>query len=270
MKKILFTGLILTFLILGLLIGCSDDNECTTCPDTQEGVAIFYAGVYNGDLDCFGIVYGIDARFVDIDSAFIGTHELMYEQYFGEGMATYCTLDENSNIPASSGQNYTIKLYTAGGTSQGSISLLDNNLDKPVIAEWAMDYPYDSVAINTEIVVTWAEVAQADFYTIDWRYEYTDGTYHEIDSTFITDDTTITIPASILNYDGRIYFDIYSVKGPEFNDAGNLNGPIKGRIISSAYEYFRVYIGNGNPYAVGMELPDQEALIHKDIKDIIF
>lgn len=270
MKKLLLTGLILSVLIFGLLIGCSDDDECSTCPEnTQEGVAVFYAGVHNGDLDCYGVVYGIDARFIDLDSALIGTHLLEQDQYFGEGMATYCGLSEESNISASSGQTYTIKLYTPGGTSQGSVMLLEDDVDMPEVVDWRLNYPYDTVEISTDVDITWGTVAKADFYTVDWSFEYYDGNYHRIDSTFITNDTTFTIPGNLLDRNGYIYLDIYSIKGPEFDAVGNFTGKIKGRIISAAGEYFQIVVGFSDPSVVGMEIPDHEEQNHKDFKDLL-
>jgi len=148
---------------------------------------------------------------------------------------------------------------------------MDEDSDKPEIYDWRLDYPYDTVALNTEITVTWGSIARADFYATRWGYSHNhNGTYMEFDTLFWSSDTTFTIPASYLDYNGRVYFDIYAINGPTFEEAGNITGEIiKGRLISVADEYFTIYIGDGDAYPIDFIGPKEEVK-HIDFKDLKF
>ncbi len=284
MKKILILGLILTLTVLALS-GCSDDTDCPTCPQfTQEGLAMFYANLYSNELSSFGILYGIDGKFVDVDSVKIDTFKMDIEQYFGEGMATYCSLgggykassnsiDKISSITYSSGDTVELKIYTPSGMSQASVVILDDPNDSPVIYDWGVDYStYDTVAQSTEISVAWAPISNADYYVVDWRFDHNhDGVRQDLDTTFSVTDTSFVVPDSLLGYDGRLYIYVYAINGPDLNDNGNLTGGvIKGRFNSITDEYFRIYIGTGDPYPPSFIGPREEEIIHKSYKDLLF
>lgn len=284
MKKLLIVGLIVVLFVLALS-GCSDDTDCPTCPQfTQEGIALFYAYVYDNELNCFGMMYGLDGNFISLDSVIVDTFKMEIEQSFGEGMATYCSLEDGGFMGASkspidfssaaaSGDTVDLKIYTPNGVTESSVAVLDDQNDIPVIYNWPVDYPYDTVAQSTEITVAWAPVANAEYYAVDWRFYHNhDGVPQNLDTTIaVSTDTSFVIPASLLGYDGRIYIDVYAINGPDLTDSGNLTGGVlKGRFNSITGEYFRIYIGTGDPYPpTTIDLSEKE-IIHKSFKDLLF
>ena len=219
-------------------------------------------------------------------SVIVDTFKLEIEQSFGEGMVTYCYIDNNafkvasktplafsSDVAIVSGDTVDLKIYTPNGVTEGSVVVLDDQNDDPVIYDWLVDFPYDTVAQSTEITVAWAPVANAEYYAIDWRFYHNhDGVAQNIDTTYtVSTDTSFTVPASLLGYDGRLYIDVYAISGPDFTDNGNLTGGvIKGRFNSIANGYFRIYIGTGDPYPPTFVGSQDEEIIHKSFKDLLF
>lgn len=260
MKNKLLIGLFLMIAIT-LVIGCSDDDDCTTCPTlTQEGVAFAMADIYDGDVEFYCMMYDIDGSYANIDSVYLDDFKLEVRQYFGEGLASYAHTEEGDITGYSSGDSITFTIYAPNGVSQSSVDLLDYDTDRPLILDWEYEYPYDTVALNTEVTVTWSTVASADFYAVDWEYNHNNsGANVRSYYNFTTTDTSFTIPASALDYNGRLYIDIVAVTGPDLNDPSSFTGDIfEGRFNSIAGEYMTIYVGDGNPYPESAQQQDEE------------
>lgn len=237
------------------IIGCGDDDDCPACPDTKQKAVMFgQAQIYEGMLEFYGYVFGIDGLIPDVDSVKVDGHKADLEEGFGEGMGMAWIEYAGPAGTLDSGDDIVINIYTPTGSSSCTITLLEDGVDDPVAIGWEMSWPYDTVALGEAIEITWNRIPNADWYLFDYDYSYYNGSinvYQSNEPVYLT-DTTFTIPGSATGFNGYYYIDIIAATGtgPDAT-AGNITGVVvKGVINSSAYSYFTVYVGDGDAWPV--------------------
>ena len=251
-------------------VGCSDD--CANCPnENQTSVMFGEVGVDEGQLEFYGMIFGIDGTFPDIDSVRVDGRLAELEGALEEGVGQYVRYEspDNDNMHVS-GEIVYIEIFTPGGKSECNIKALEDDADEPeLIMDYSPDWPYDTVAIGTDISFDWHPVTAADFYVVDIYYRWGPGD-STTDSYEIITDTSFTLPGSASQYDGYYYFYIVAVAGPNpMVDDGNITGEVvKGMINSSESEGFDLYIGDGDPYDGPVKSPvaDEE---HQTVDNIM-
>ena len=253
-RALLVLGMIL---ITGSLafIGCSDDDDCPTCAASAQKAVMFGGGqIDDGELEFYCYLIGIDGLIPDIDSAKVDGHLMEMESGYGEGGGMVWAEYDGPAGGLSSGDDVTAVIYTPTGTSSVTFTLLEDDVDDPQAIGWEMDYPYDTVALDQAIVITWNSIPNADWYFFDYDYQMDSaGThvYRGNDEIYMT-DTTFTIPASETGYNGYYYIDIIAVAGPTPDAAsGNITGDVvKGMVLSTCYNDFQIYLGTGDAWPV--------------------
>ncbi len=260
MKKIILT---ISLVVIALLIfaGCSDDDDCTTCPEmTQRAIMMGWMDLDEGYLGFWGYIVGVTGAIPDVDSVRVDGNLAEMETGYGEGGVGIWVQWEESGYDKSgaeyvSGDTVYVEIFTPYGKCECREKVLDDYYDDPVVLDWAVNYPYDTVAINTAITVEWEPIEHADWYGVELEYDYyTGGVYDERITVFYTTNESFTIAASDVEYDGRYYIRIRPCTGP-YPDADNGNiigGVIEGSIGSSTYESFRIYVGTGQ-YKVALD-----------------
>ena len=270
MKATLLTVMIGITLLL-IMASCSDD-DCATCSQAPVGSATFASMIYDGSVRCYGRIIGSDGRIIDVDSVTCDGYPLYVRAYAGEGLETYCSVPDGTEIPGNSGDTIEVVIYTPGGVTRGSTVLLDDDSDQPQVYDWLLGYPYDTVPKSSEVTVNWSLVPKADFYVVEWYYEFDhNGTYDQSRNIVSTTDSSLVIPASQLAYDGRMYCYIYAVTGPGIYSPGNLTGgQISGRHNSMVYSDVTIYVGTGNAYPAGVRQAEEDLIPIRDPFDFLF
>ena len=234
-----------------IFVGCSDD-DCPNCPNADQTAVMFgEVEIDGGQIEFYGAIFGIDGGMPDIDSVRVDGELALIEDYIGEGIGSYMEYQSNDlGDPHTSGEIINIRVFTPTGMSECNAVALEDDADEPeLIMEYSQYYPYDTVAIGTDISFDWHPVANADFYVVDVYYRWGP----EDDRTeyyTVTNDTTFSIPGSETQYDGYYYFYIIAAAGPNpLVDDGNITGDVvKGMINSYQSDGFDLYIGDGNPW----------------------
>lgn len=245
-------GLIALLLIMAaplIFWGCSDDEDCPTCSDvTQLGVIYGDMAIDGDELELYGYILALDAFPIAVDSITVDGNLGEVDEYIGDGGSSVSMDYDGPAGSLDSGDDVELALYMPGGICRATVTLLDEDDDRPGILGWADDNPYDTVATGSEIVIAWNKVDHADWYLVSDFYRYdssgTEATHRE--EYYIT-DTTLTVPASRTGYNGYHGFSVVAVTGPHPDShVGSMTcGIIKGVVHSMAYEYFQIIIGNG-------------------------
>ncbi|MCP4570033.1 MAG: hypothetical protein GY841_20830 [FCB group bacterium] len=249
MRKKEFIAVLLILAAPLIFWGCGDDEDCLTCSDiTQLAIMFGQADIDNGELEFYGYIIALDAFSPAVDSAKVNGHLAELDDYIGENGSSVSIDYDGPAGSLDTGDEIEVIVYTPTGICRAMVTLLDQDADKPIILGWASDSPYDTVTIGSEIVVTWNKVAHADWYLFYTYYRYDSlGTETRIREEIYITDTTQTILASQTGYNGYMSFDVVAMTGPHPDShIGNVTGGvIKGIVRSTAYEGFRVYIGDG-------------------------
>ena len=266
MKKLLLISSLVAVLML-LAAGCSDDDECPTCPQfVQKALMMAEIETYDGEIQMWGSIFGLNGRLPDIDSVKLEGMDVEMHAAMDAG-ASYYYLQYNAGGEFSkpsdwaSGDTVLVEVFTPDGKCESRCTLLDSEEDEPEIIGWSSNYPYDTVEVNTSITIDWHPIDGADYYYLSVNYEYDSaGTYEHTSHWVEIHDTTYTIPASDLDYNGRLYMDLGPVSGPSMtSSAGNITGGfVKGWVVSTTYDYFTIYVGTGDPYPAGAEVNEEQ------------
>lgn len=276
-RSFLIFGLILAFGILAF-VGCSDDDDdCAACPElTQKAVALGEIELDDTEMDLWLTILASNGLIPDVDSVKIAGHLAELEVGFMEGMSAAMASYEGPAGGFDSGDDVAVNIYTPQGVNTATVTMLHEDDDEPEIIGWETSSPYDTVAIGEEIEIHWHPVGNADWYHIELDYNYDSVGTHAYTYIYdFTTDTTYTLPSSETAYNGYYYLYITPVNGPRPDATeGNVTGPsIKGRIISAAYFYFRVYVGTGDAYPVGIIdpglQPDNHRIYERMIEDYL-
>ncbi|MCD6249253.1 MAG: hypothetical protein J7J98_02820 [candidate division Zixibacteria bacterium] len=265
MKKLLLLGMAVSLAAI-LIVGCSDDDdECPTCPtDPQQGLVFGDMSIDGGELECWGMIVGIDGSVPDVDSIKLNT-SLMELEFGGEGISAWNFDYEEPAGSLASGDTVQVTFYMPGATATAQVKLLDYDDDRPTGFNYPTDYPYDTVAIGDSIAVSWNAVSNADWYNVQMAYYYDSlGTHAELRESYYQTVTSIVVPASLLDYNGYVRVYVYPISGPMPDEGGNISGQVlKGAIVSSSYESIRVYVGTGDAWPsspIDMSSNDPERL----------
>ncbi|MCP4570035.1 MAG: hypothetical protein GY841_20840 [FCB group bacterium] len=253
-RALLVLGMILVAASMAF-IGCSDDEDCPTCVTTAQKAVMFGGGqLDDGELEFYCYLIGIDGLIPDIDSVKVDGQKADMESGYGEGGGMVWAEYEGPAGGLDSGDDITVVVYTPTGTSSVTFTLLEDEVDDAQAIGWEMDYPYDTVALDQSIEITWNSIPNADWYFFDYDYSFDSaGTnvYRGNKEIYMT-DTTFTIPASETGYNGYYYIDITAVAGPSPDaSTGNVTGDVvKGMVISTCYNSFQIYLGTGDAWPV--------------------
>ncbi len=235
---ILFIGIIV---IAGFIFyGCSED-DCPDCPSvSQEAFMIGEAQLDGAELEFYGMIFGIDGTMPSIDSVKVEGKLAESTNDYGEfGYGVYVEYD-SARGDLVSGDTITVAIYTPGGICYCSVKVLDEDLDEPVIIDWSLSWPYDTIDVNDPLEIDWHPVGNADWYMVKARYNLSSAP--DQDTTYFLTDTTVTITNTA--HEGEYWLSVYAMTGPTPNTpGGNITGGIvKGYILSSEGDYFDVYI----------------------------
>lgn len=258
----------LILVLLFAFVGCSDDDECASCPGmTQKAVAIGDLELDDG-LYFWANIIGVDGKVPDVDSVRVaGELAETYTGFNEGGPGVYVQYEEYEGGPMKPASTYAngdlvlVEIFTPSGVSTCSEKVLDYDLSRPVPIDWSYNYPYDTVDIGTELTVSWNTVEYADWYAVEAEYDYdSSGIQNETRSYFNTTGTTVTIPAASVGFNGRYYMRIRPITGPLPDDAqGNITGGVvRGVIGSSSYRSFNIYVGTGVYYSVPGESDEDQ------------
>jgi hypothetical protein len=260
-----------SLVILAMLIaaGCSDDNECPNCPTNVDTVTVTetvtdtlpvtsakvlvsgYCRIEDGILDPWIEIYSVDSDLPQVDSIRCAGELVPIEMDYDSGTPNVQLDDELPGDTWESGDVFEVVVYTPEGNGTCNLTMLDYDTDAPVIIDWPVSYPYDTVEVSTEIVVSWSPVADADWYNYSLGHQYDSAGQRQ--STYTrgyTSGTSFTIPANDNGFDGYWSISVYSISGPYPEDAdGNFAGSdaVKGVLLSYSYEDLNIYVGTGNP-----------------------
>ncbi|MCD6249252.1 MAG: hypothetical protein J7J98_02815 [candidate division Zixibacteria bacterium] len=237
-------------LALILVVGCSDDDECPTCPAFVQKLIVYGQTTVDGsDLYLYTYVFDVDGDVPEVDSVKIDGN-LCQTQTAYEAVPIFVAGHEGPAGSLASGDNVSITIYAPTGSGTATVKLLDDDNDAPVGFNHPTDSPYDTVAIGDSIVVSWSPVANADWYGVYRSYSYDSSGTHAYwsEQTWQT-TTSITVPASSVSYNGYYYFSVMPSTGPRPDQAGNVSGSVvKGTINSMSDESLNVYVGTGDAY----------------------
>ncbi len=159
------------------------------------------------------------------------------------------------------GDTAEIRFYAEGTLSTAHVKLLSMSID-PVIIEPATP---NSVGVDDPIEMHWSPIEHADWYGIVvTRYLASDMFDFWDYFNYFSYDTTITIPADLIEEDGRLDFWLFAVTGPSPSDQEeNVTGGLVGGSIfsQSGIGGFEVQIGAGRPARAGKPVatPEPEA-----------
>lgn len=248
MKRYIVFGIVL-IVTLVLVAGCGDE-DCPTCPPfAQQLIVSGVASVANFGLGLGAYVWDVDGDVPAVDSVKIGGHLCELRTTF-QGIPMVSARFEGVAGPLGSGDNVSITVYTPSGSGTATVKLLDGELDKPVGFNYPVDAPYGTVAVGDSIVVSWSAVANADWYSVSRSYRYdSSGTAAYWSTREWQTDTSLTIPASMMDYNGYYRFTIGPTTGPRPDQAGNMSGDvINGTINSNTGESLDVQVGSGYPF----------------------
>lgn len=249
-------------LAMMLVVGCSDDDECTTCPEVSTpkgyvyGTLVLDPEAYLDDMQ----IHGYGAIPPNIDSVMVGDslvdpddwdydyywkyEDNYWEIYFDEDGDADSYMWENGDIA-------TVKVWGEGGASTCMLKLLDDDTSWTEVVEPAYD---DTIDIDEDFTVHWTPAKDADYYSVwlefrtsyngnsVWYYRYS----YSLDTTFSVDASNF--PDSLL----YMYVDVTPFNGPDPR-TGKTNwtgGFLSGRLYSYGQEdYVRIQIRQ--PIAVG-------------------
>ena len=247
MAKRLFATVLLLIALVGVF-GCGDD-ECPTCPQSTQKASVWGRAYINyGELYSFGIISGIDGRIPEVDSVmFNGQSGMMWAGVADLGRGVFTTYSEDPT-QHSSGDSLNITFYLPTGTGTCYVKLLDLQTDVPVVMSHLTHSPYDTIPLDQPTTIIWQKVANADWYALEWIYEYDSlGSYASSRFQSFQTDTSFTIPADGLSYNGELEVTVYAMTGPRTDvSEGNVSGSvIKGIISSSASDWLRIFVGTG-------------------------
>jgi len=261
-----------------LATACSDDDDCATCPAGQRTIVFGDVDVYDGELEYWSVMWNTQAMVPDVDSVLVnGIKCQMQVNYFGEGgMALYAGLDEGGGMRVAAAElamdSVEIEFFAPYGSALCVISALDEDVDTAALIEPLPVTPWDTVAIDDPIELTWSSADAAEWYMLYYYYYYDSaGTTVYGNSIYLPvgTDTTYTLPGSLTGYNGRYRFRVYSMTGPRPDQSGNVAGSAFGGVISSSVSgnAIYVYVGNGmyNPPVSGTAAYEQENASKRDI-----
>ncbi|UCD94572.1 MAG: hypothetical protein JSU69_00540 [Candidatus Zixiibacteriota bacterium] len=248
MKRYLNITFCLLLLASMTFMGCGDDDDCPACPQDIEN-AIMFAQIYlaSGSLLLYGQILCEDATMPDIDSVKLEGNDVALIEMFGTVFVGYTFSGSYLSGNLTSGDSVRIDIFTPHGNSVCELPVLAYSQDVPIIIDWTMGYPYDTVARNTDIEINWYHVVNAEWYAVSTAYYFGLGPESSRHDRSYTTDTTFTIPASETSMNGYYSIRIYSVTGPTPDvEGGNIiGGYVKGVVNSSMETGLPIIIGDG-------------------------
>ncbi len=252
MKNGMIAGFCLMAILLIAFGGCGKDEECPTCPKFLQKATMWgVTAAALGQIFFYGEITGIDATLPSIDSVkFAGNNveiEVEYIDGFGVLGSNFILSYIGSAGGISSGDTARTEIFTPDGKCTCGIDVLEYPYDLPEVTTPEIFPPYDTVALNTSIVINWNPVENADWYLLYTDYIFGSGGEDTISQGYILKDEGFTIPTSMTNMNGRHEIVLYAVSGPEPDAAtGNIQGKIVEGVINSAIGLvFDVIVGTG-------------------------
>ncbi|MBU0985520.1 MAG: hypothetical protein KKA42_16725 [candidate division Zixibacteria bacterium] len=253
-KVLSIVGLLLVVALFGT--ACSDDDDvCPLCPVEQQVMVYGSVRIANGAPAFWAILRTTDATIPDVDSVLVNGQQCVLEDHYYdlEPMALHARIEETTVRTAAGGlalDSVEIEFYAPDGWASCYVTALDDDLDTAVIVEPLPVSPWDTVAINDPIAVTWNSVDAAEWYMISYYYDFdSSGTIVWGRSRYIASgtDTTYTIPGSMTGFNGRYHIRILTLTGPQPEQEGNIEGTVfGGQIISSVHgPEISVIVGTG-------------------------
>lgn len=228
---------VLTAIIL--LAGCGDDKDCGTCPPLGSVDWLSLAGVayLNSDdlvFDCRLSRPGGVTR-ENIDSILVGGQKVDLQiQYLSVFPTLYGHL-YYPNSSLSAGDVITTVAYLPDGNAVCAVTLFGYPEDTVEFTGWSPDPDADTVAPETEIVIEWRSVPDADGYTCRLEYTYdSSGTQMRQHDEVLT-DTVFTISADENRFEGTWRILVAAYRAANTGPCGqNFCGEasVKGSIIS--------------------------------------
>lgn len=255
MKGRLIVCLCFTAFLLFSFYGCSEKEECPSCPQSVQKAVMFgqvsVSGVYLG---FWGGIFNIDLSMPDIDMVRVAGNTVVMSKYLGEGIVGVGLEYEGPAGGIASGDTVEVQVYMPEGICTGDVVVLSYPEDEPQIIGWDLIWPYDTVALNTEMVFDWHPVENSEWYIFATYYRFADGDEGRIQNYYVTTDTTFTVPPSMTTMNGYYYIDVVAATGPRPNEiGGNIRGGyIKGAINSYMSDGTTVYIGTGSYLSKGV------------------
>lgn len=277
MKRLILTGMA-TILVALIVTGCGDDDECPACPTlAQLGTMVARAWVAEGEIEMGGELVGLDNKMLPLDSITFDGCQLEIAP-LAEGLFVYWfeAWHPDELTGYQSGDTADIRIYTPHGVCTCAPVLLDKNEDVPVVLDWSLNYPdCDTVAVETEITVTWHPVENADWYLFYTIYFYDSLGITEAESEYFigTTDTTITRPGSAIPYNGLLYVTAVAMTGPILDaTSGNVSCDIVGGSVHSmaVHEGFYIAVGTGdpNPGSLAGHDPSEELTLNEVLQKL--
>jgi hypothetical protein len=246
-RYLMITLCLLLFMSI-VFLGCGGDDDCPACPQDVKN-AIMFAQVYltSGNLMLYGQISCEDATMPDVDSVKLEGNDVLLTETFGTGFVGVSFSGAYPSGDLASGDTVRIDVFTPHGNSVCELPLLAYSQDVPIIIDWTMDYPYDTVARNTAIEINWYDVQDAEWYAVSTTYYFGLGPESSKYSRFYTTDTTFTIPAGETSMNGGYNIYIYAVTGstPDVKGGNVIGNYVKGVINSSISASFSIIVGDG-------------------------
>jgi len=145
------------------------------------------------------------------------------------------------------GDTAEFRFYAEGTLSTARVKLLDMSVD-PIVIEPATP---DSVGVDDPIEIHWSPIEHADWYGIVVTRFLASDMFDFWDYfNYFSYDTTITIPADLIDENGHLDFWLLAATGPSPSDqVENITGGLVGGSIfsQSGIGGFGVKIGTGMP-----------------------
>ena len=270
MRKIIpLCALMLCALIIGL--GCGDDETTTitqyytliqtvTVTDSftdtvSSPLVVTKAFAIIGEtFEMTASVYQTTQRVVVLDSVFAADSVCRIEPLYDmipRWARAYFLHYYDTGPRFDPGDTAEIRFYAEGTLSTAHVKLLDMSIE-PVVIEPATP---DSVGVDDPIEAHWNPMEHVDWYgVVVTRYLASDmfdfwDYFH-----YFSYDTTVTIPADLIDENGRLSIVVFAVTGPSPSDQEeNVTGGLVGGSIysQSGIGGFEVKIGAGMPMRAG-------------------
>nr|MBN2277475.1 hypothetical protein [candidate division Zixibacteria bacterium] len=265
MRKLLILASSLLLLTTFTFVGCGDDDDD---PVGSKQVAMMFGqtALCEGYLYFYSYIFDIEGLEPDIDSILIEDEKAEIQIGYGEGLMMGQAHYEEDQGSLESGDDVTIEIYTSGGKSSCTVSLLDCEDDVPEVIGWASSSPYDTIDAEDPIEIDWHPVDNAEWYLVDYYYSYdSNGTHDSHDAYYATSDTFFTLAGTETEYNGYFEFNIVAINGPTPDaSSGNITGEyVRGAIISYASDWFDIYVGTGDAWPSPLKPTDD--IEHRDI-----
>ena len=241
-------------------VGCGEDEECPSCPDTTvpppawiNGELNLYFGQTQLDLDIFQ--HG--GAYVKIDSVRVGDSACPIDTgYWWNESDPHWDVDfdeSGDEYMYKSGDRATVQVFGGDLVATCHLVVLDERDDELLWVEPSLGASYSP---GEDITCVWHNLTPAEWYGIEVKIRRDlEGEFVWENSYYYTFDTTFALTTEMLG-DSIDYFYVYVLPttGPDpSSTSGNWAGDLaEGKLYSSGrYDYTRIYIRT--PGELGMK-----------------